>query len=223
VPDNEGASAFERGILYFDLLDVQSRMTLYYRVVRPGEEDTLSFDFVINENCARYTHCDHQPQLAPDPYLDDQLQDSTLGQTRVFAQSLGGTRAKVHFPAIDRYPEAGFEALAKAELVVPIAGGFYPFYQPPTQLFVFRKGSLGQDLFLPDQLLGAVGGFYDMDAREYRFNITRWMQGVLNGTYANTGLSLVPSSNGVSANRVVLAGPAHEEAPMKLNLTFTTY
>jgi hypothetical protein len=46
---------------------------------------------------------------------------------------------------------------------------------------------------------------------------------VINGTYANTGLSLVPGSNGVSVNRAALAGPLNPDGPMQLVLTFTTY
>ncbi len=223
APDNESPMPFELGVLYFNLLHAESRMTLYYRVVRPGEEDTLTYDFVINENCVRYTHCTHAFEQAIDPFLSQSLEDTTLGQMKVHVQSLGGVRAEVRFPNLDRYAHGGLEALAKAELVIPIAQAYYPYYQPPSQLFVYRKGDEGQDLFLPDQLLGGVDGFYDMDAREYRFNVTLWMQGVMSGTYANTGLSFVPSGMGVSANRAILAGPAHPVAPMRLQLTFTTY
>ena len=78
---------------------------------------------------------------------------------------------------------------------------------------------------LPDQAgnVNLVGGIFDPVAKEYRMVVTQWMQGVLNGDYANTGLSLVPSSRGVSVNRVILAGPAHATSPLKLRLTFTTY
>ena len=68
--------------------------------------------------------------------------------------------------------------VAKAELVVPIAGSFYPYYLPPTQLFLFRKGTNGEDLFLPDQLTGStagIGGLYASAEKEYRFNITRYV------------------------------------------------
>ncbi|MEO7082218.1 MAG: hypothetical protein ABIY71_11850, partial [Flavobacteriales bacterium] len=116
-------------------------------------------------------------------------------------------------------------ALAKAELIVPITGDYHSTYLPPVQLFAFRKADDGTDLLVPDQVAGqgTVGGFYDAVNREYRFNLTRWTQGVINGTYTNTGLALVPGSNGVSVNRAALAGPLNTENPMKLVLTFTTY
>lgn len=220
TPDNDAQGQFDGGIWYFDLLDAQSRLTLYYRDTRPGAEDTLSYTFAINENCVRYTACQHDPSLAFVEGLEQQLADSTLGQHHTYAQALGGSRTEIRFPHLADFSG---RTLARAELTVPLEGAFYPYYQPPAQLFAFRKDDAGDDLFLPDQVGAAVGGLYDAADREYRFNITRWVQGVLNGTYANTGISLVPSSNGISANRVVLAGPEHDTRPMILELTFTTY
>jgi hypothetical protein len=171
----------------------------------------------------RYTRCEHAFDQAPEPALSASLVDSTLGSHSVFVQSLGGTRAEIRLPHLETFAAGGLNAVAKAELVIPVADAFYPYYQPPLTMFVFRKGDEGQDLVLPDQLLGNIGGSYDLTAQEYRLNITRWVQGVFNGTYENTGLSLVAGSNGVSANRVVLGGAQHGEHPMKLLLTFTTY
>ena len=59
-----------------------------------------------------------------------------------------------------------------------------------------------------------IGGEYDADAGEYRFNITRYLQRVITGEFPNNPLSLVPGSGGVQVDRAVLAGPdpgqAHE-------------
>ena len=77
------------------------------------------------------------------------------------------------------------------------------------------------DRQLPDE---ATSGYaYDPVAKQYSMNITRYVQGVINGTYLNTGLSLVPGSSGVSVNRATLSGPHFPDRPMKLKLTFTTY
>jgi hypothetical protein len=86
-------------------------------------------------------------------------------------------------------------------------------------IFPVRRGSSGQDLLLPDQ---NATGIYNSTKKEYTFNVTRWVQGVINGTYTDAELGLIPGSNGVSVNRVVLTGPGHPDRPMKLLLTFTT-
>ncbi|MBL7963814.1 MAG: DUF4270 domain-containing protein [Flavobacteriales bacterium] len=225
TPDNMYQAPLMGGVLYFNLLDAQTKLTLYYRNTRPGDEDTTSFDFVINDQCVRYTRCEHEPAQAARPYLPMQLQDSTLGQVRTYVQAMGGVRTEVRFPNLLEYKAAGLIAVAKAELIVPLDGPFLDQHPPPAQLFAFRKGDEGQDLIMPDQIPGQgdIGGVYNASAKEYRFNITRWVQGVLSGTYPNTGLGLVPSGSGVAVNRVILAGPEHPQRPMRLKLTFTTF
>ena len=139
-------------------------------------------------------------------------------------QALGGLRTVVLFPDIMRYDTVGL-MLAKAELIIPLSGTYDPFLPPPAQLFIFRKDDDGNDAFLPDQLagLGVIDGNFRPTEQAYRFNITRYVQGLLNGSLPNAGLQLVSASNGITANRVMLAGPANAEKPMRLRLTFTTY
>jgi hypothetical protein len=222
VPDNAGQATLQGGVWRFNLLSGASKMTLYYH---DGEDVPSQFDFIIGTGSARYTYGVFDHSAASLPGLPQALADTTQGQTTTYVQSLGGLRTEIRFPYLDRYADSPYRALAKAELIVPIAGDFHDTYLPPEQLFAFRKAEDGTDLLVPDQVAGqgAVGGFYDAQNREYRFNLTRWTQGVINGTYANTGLSLVPGSNGVSVNRAALAGPLNPDGPMQLVLTFTTY
>ncbi len=222
LTDNGQQDPYQAAVLYMAMLDAQTKLTLYYRDV--SVPDTLTFDFLINDNGVRFTHMLFDHAQAVDPGLPQALADTSLGQERIYVQSMGGVKSWVHFPDLTTYPEKGLRNLAKAELVIPLEGTYYPGYVPPVQLFLVRKGSDGQDLFLPDQLSaqGNIGGFYNPLTKEYRFIITRWAQEVLNGTMDNTPLSIGPGSNGVSMNRVVLSGPEHPERPMKLLLTFTT-
>ncbi|MBL8001761.1 MAG: DUF4270 family protein [Flavobacteriales bacterium] len=221
LPANAQLTPYQNAVLYFTLLDAQSKMTLYYRDT--VEQDTLSFDFLINDNGVRFTHMEFAPDEAVDPGLPQALADTTQGE-RVYVQSVGGARGRLRLPFLAAYTKAELRNVAKAELVVPVEGSFYPAYLPPSQLFLFRRDANGNDALLPDQLSasGNIGGTYDSDKREYRFIITRWLQGVLNGDYPDADLIIVPGSNGVTMNRVILGGPGHPERPMKLLLTFTT-
>jgi len=222
VADNAGQATLQGGVWRFNLLSGASKMTLYYH---DGMDVHSQFDFIIGTGSARYTYGVFDHSAASVPGLPQALADTTQGQTTTYVQSLGGLRTEIRFPHLDSYANSPYRALAKAELIVPIAGDYHNTYPPPDQLFAFRKAEDGTDLLVPDQVAGqgVVGGFYDAENREYRFNLTRWTQGVINGTYANTGLSLVPGSNGVSVNRAALAGPFNPNGPMKLVLTFTTY
>lgn len=222
--DNGQQLPFQQGLLYFNLTNAASKMVLYYRDTTTDPVESRVFDFVINQSCVRYTVVEHEHQAALYPYLPTLLADTSLAATATYVQALGGLRTVVRFPDIMRYDSAGL-VLAKAELIMPLSGTYDPFLPPPAQLFLFRKDDAGADAFLPDQLagLGVIDGNFRPTEQAYRFNITRYVQGVLNGSLPNNGLELVPASNGITANRVMLTGPASAEKPMRLRLTFTTY
>lgn len=223
-PGEEPAVPYRSGAFYYSLVSGYSRLSLYYRD-NTTMEGSLVFHFPINASSVRFTssHFDHGRALQPG--LAASLNDSTHVHALTYMQALGGLRTEVRFPYLDNYAASGLHAIAKAELVVPVVGDYFPLYPPPAQVIAFRKDTTGADAVLPDQLttLTDIGGVYDATAHEYRLEITRWVQGVLSGTYPNTGLSLLPIASGVSANRAVLGGPGNAQRPMKLRLTFTTY
>lgn len=222
MPDVAGQPPLQGGVWRFNLLSGASKMTLYYH---DADGVGSTFDFIFGSGSIRYSFVEFDHEAATEPGLPALLADSTLGQDKIYVQALGGLRAQLQFPFLEEYANSPYRALAKAELIVPVDGNFHETYLPPDQLFAFRRSDDGTDLLVPDQIAGqgAVGGFYDNERNEYRFNLTRWVQGVINGTYPNTGLALVPGSSGVSVNRVRLAGPANGDRPMRMVLTFTTY
>jgi hypothetical protein len=206
------------------MLDANTKMTLYYNDQTPGaEEDSLSFDFIINSNAARYTltEFDHGQALTPD--LPMALMDTTLME-RTFVQAAAGLRSVVVAPYVDKFKDVGLDALSKVELIMPLDNAYYPFYAPSEQLFVFRKNEEGKDALIPDQnsIYGSELGILDLEKGEYRFNITRYFQGLITGDYPNTGLYVVSGNSGVSVNRTILHGPDHPMEPMRIALTFTT-
>jgi len=222
--NNGPQTLFQEGVLYFNLLSSASKATLYYRNVVTEPDVPRALDFLINQNCVRYTVAEFDRSQALNPGLDIAIADTITNATTTYIQALGGTRTVVQFPTLMDAAAQG-RILAKAELEVPIKGTFHPYHAPPAQLFIFRKDSARADAFLPDQLngLGAIGGNYLSSERAYRFNITRYVQAVLNGAIPNNGVQLVSGSSGVSVNRTLLAGPLDAAQPMRLRLTFTTY
>lgn len=221
--ENGAQAPYQGGVLYFNTQSSASKVTVYYK-------DTLSsdpllprvLDLAISSNSVRYTTVERDRSQAV--MLVQALSDTSAPAPLTYVQALGGLRTAIRFPELELRAAQG-RALSKAELVVPVSGAFYPYYGPPAQLFVFRKGSAGGDVFLPDQLQGiqGIGGNYDEVTNAYKFNVTRYVQGIFNGTITNDGLELASGSSGVSVNRVVLCGPQHPTTPMQLQLTFTTY
>jgi hypothetical protein len=214
---------FEQGILNLNLLSTGAKATLYYRDL--AEPDVqLSLDLPIGQGSVRYNVVSFDRTQATTPGLVEALADTTQAATQVYVQAMGGLRTGIRFPGLDSTTYRG-RALAKAVLEIPISGTFNPLTPPPGQLFLFRKNVNGADAFLPDQLagLGVIDGTYSSASRAYAFNITRYVQGILNGSITEGYLELVPGSSGVSVNRAVLRGPAAPEDGMRLQLTFTTY
>lgn len=221
--DSASQVPFQGGILHINTLSTASKLTVYYKDANSAEPElSRTLDLAINSNCVRYTVASRNAtQAGP---LMTALSDTTAPAPALYLQSLGALRNAVRFPGLMSYAERG-SLLSKAELVVPVRGTYYPYYTPPAQVFIFRRSATGADLFLPDQLDGiaGIGGQFSSTDQEYRFNITRYIQQVLNGSIPDNGLELVPGSSGVSANRVILCGPDHPQQPMRLQLTFTTY
>lgn len=219
--ENGPQSPLAEGVLYFDLLNAGSKVTLHYH---DTDLEPKSYEFPITENSVRYTVSEFDRSQATDPGLQAALADTVAAATKVYLQALSGPRVAVRMPGILDYAVQG-RALAKAELIVPIHGEVNELLPPPALVFLFRRDETGADAFLPDQLggVGTIDGNYRPDEKEFRFNVTRYVQGVLNGDIPANGFEMVASSNGVTANRAVLAGPAAEEGRMRLLLTFTTY
>ena len=215
---------YQEGILYFDLLNAGSKATLYYRDQNDQPELQRKFDLPITSNSVRYTTVEHDHSQAVDQEIVLGMADTSAVAANVFVQSLGGSRTAIRFPQVDSFA-GGDRILAKAELIAPVSGTFNPFLPPPQQIFLFRLDADGEEQFLPDQLGGitAIDGTYRSDSRDYHFNITRYVQAILNGEIPNNGIEMVAGSSGISANRVVLTGPREDGSGMRLLLTFTTY
>lgn len=215
---------FQDGILYFDLVHPDSRATLFYHDQLDTVPILRQFALPITSNSVRYSVVEHDHDQAIDPTIIQAMSDTNPTANSLFVQSLGGSRTALRLPDIMEYSGEG-RILARAELIAPVQGTFNPYLPPPNQIFLFRLDSVGEEVFLPDQLsgVGTIDGNYRSQSREYRFNITRYVQGVLNGQIPNNGLEMVAGSSGISANRVVLAGPGTGNDRMRLLLTFTTY
>lgn len=221
IPGTEASVPYQQAALYFNLLSPDSKLTLYYH----DGAAAASFDFIINSSSVRYTVSRFDHARALQPALPMALQDTSIGQQHLYLQALGGLRGELRFPGLEDYSSAGLGALSKAELILPVEGNYFPLYAPPSQVFVFRKDDEGNDAAIPDQVPSSnqVGGYYDAEEKAYHLVVTQWLQGVITGAYPNTGLCLIPGSNGVSVNRVILGGPENPIDRMKLRLTFTTY
>jgi hypothetical protein len=212
------------GISYFDLVSSFSQLTLYYH---NDDKDSLKFNFVIDQYCARYSTFDHynfQNAVAP---LKQQIAGNySTADSILFVQAMGGTKVLVKFPYIKEFIKLNHIAINEAVLVMPVDNydlsiGAYP---PPPKMLAVRETTSGTVLFLPDYYEGEsfYGGVYDSSKKEYRFRITKYLQGLINGNYIeDKGLNILVSGSSIRSNRVVLKGPGRKSNKTRLIITYT--
>jgi Domain of unknown function (DUF4270) len=218
--NNQNQSTSQGGIIYFDLLSSSgfSRITTYYH------NDTIqsgSFDYVISSSeCARISIFKHK--YANAPLIQNQLQNSSLGQNQVFIQAMAGLRTKIEIPLLKQLADSGNIAISKAEIIFKIDEPFTGKYVPNAWLVLSRIDSNGVRAALPDFFESAAfsgdyyGGVYDQANQQYRFNIARYVQLVATKKYQDYGFYLETGATSNTANRVVLKGGKN----IQFNLTY---
>jgi len=218
---------FDRGtLLYFDLQDVVSNLTLYYH----NQKDTLSYVFVINDKCARFNNFNHHDYTDASTHFKKQVleKDTLQGRQVLYLQPLAGVRTKIFFKNLSGFTNNDQRIIInKAELFIKNLD-FQPELSPPAKLSLARINEEGTNEFITDQFDGDIyfGGTYESASMEYRFRISRHIQQILNGELEDYGLSLMVSGSAVLANRLVLLGthpdlPAYEPQRLRLHITYT--
>ncbi|MDF2438771.1 MAG: hypothetical protein K0Q95_3147 [Bacteroidota bacterium] len=210
-------------ILHFLMGDLQSKVSIYYH---NNAGDSLRYDLGFN-SVGRFSSFNHHGYTTAHPYLYSQLTTSTSADTALYIQALAGTKAKLEFPHIMRWNDSGKIAVNKAELVIKVE--MNPLFQKdtfsaPSKLVLFGISANNTNYIMPDALESneVFDGTYNKATNEYHFNIARYIQQVLNGSRANTGLYLLASGGAVNANRVVVgSGSSKGSQKMKLNITYT--
>lgn len=208
-------------IEYLDLLSTSSKLTVYYRdsvSFGPDRTDTLFFDFPINNNCVRINKFDFDYSNTS---FYPTLNDTSLQDSVIFIQSMGGVRAKIHLPEIFHWNDSSI-AINKAELVLYAEkeDNTINEYIPPGKLSLYALNSEGLYETLADASdADYYDGNYYSDTKTYKFNIARYIQQLIDGEKENYGLVL-RSSYINSANRVVLTNENHSER-MRLYIIYT--
>mgnify|MGYP000024962664 CR=1 FL=1 len=207
-----------------DMTNIYTRITLFYH----NSTDTTSYYFPVNKDaCARYTHFEHDYSSATE--LNAQLNSSnSIQKDKVFVQAMAGVRTKITMPYLMNLFSQGKIAINKAELIMPVdptsISGADTIYIPHPKLVATIADSALGPVIMPDYFEGATyfGGEYDKTKKEYRFNIARYMQQVLNGKRKNQGLYIITNARPTTANRVQLVGGNKLLTNrMRLKITYT--
>lgn len=211
------------GVIYMDVDDALSRLILYY--TEGGEAKSIAL--VTDDKTASVNHYHHNlsGSLAAQPVGSQSLSDSV-----VYIQSMAGLKAKIEFPHIARFKDI---LINKAELIVTQVNdptGTDDTYPAPARMIINAVGDDGENDFVPDQLedLDYFGGgrltvtnTLGVSVSQYRFNLARHFQQLVNNEVNNNGLFLLTFPSNQIGDRVILGGRNHPIGSAKLRLTYT--
>lgn len=213
------SSTGEGSILSFNLVNPRSKVTFYYN-------DSLSFDFVINSNCATVGSYQHNYSKSQNQNFIDQIinNDTTIGTENLYLQGLGGIQTNIDLSSLSEWVGTNKYTVNEAKLVIPVVDQ-YEELPPAEKLILFKYDESGEIQFTRDQLEGDnyFGGSYNEETQSYEFRLTLHVQSILNKT-PDYGMGLFTSGKSVNANQVVLYGTDPDDAvlpEMYLNVIFT--
>ncbi|MGZ8537472.1 MAG: DUF4270 family protein [Flavisolibacter sp.] len=239
-------------LAYFDLTDnTKTSLIIYYKAKFGGKDSALSTVFA------------HYPLVpsfftVPANYRNGQANDikrnysgnagSTLNNgldndEKLFIQSSPGTYTSIKIPALDTFEN---KIVHRAEIVAyRINDPSSSTYSVPLRLMLDRINKTGDTAFILEKDLitsesGSVGyslfGGTLRSDQTYRFNITRYVQGILTRKEPNDTLRIyaplrttlydasrgfkvtIPVANRIAEGRVILAGGNHPDTNMRLRL-----
>lgn len=211
-------------IIFIDMANFGTAVMIYYK--EGSEQEDEEYKFIIDAVSAHFNKYDHDYEQSGSIKLLASMQDSTVGDQYHFTQTGGGYKSYIKFPTLialrDSQP---LIPVNKAELIVPVEPGSTKEYAPPSIMYLFWVNDEGVEEFILDQGYSEVDGNYDRDKQQYRFNIIRHVQAILNGDINTNSLVMKTGNPGSTPNRVLMNGNMVDTSylkPMKLRIYYSS-
>jgi len=217
------------GLVFFNLGNGSCNISLYYHSTTGGVLDTSVYQFQTNSYGVTVNHWDH--------YYGNTLVQKALtnpnpnGDKIAYVQSGAGTKLKVKLPTLKNLPQN--IGITKAELIMPILDTLLadPSYPPPSALVMYRiDDTLGVDALNSNNYsgIGSLTTRVDNNNNSYLcyvFNITEYVQRVLNGYYSNNNGYYIGYSYTTNPNRVIILNDPSDRTKLskycQLKITYT--
>jgi hypothetical protein len=206
-------------------LNITSTSGGVYFYAHNSTDTVRSFFFPVGGSEIYFNHFDHNYSTAPfyNRHPSGKL-DSINAPAFVYIQAMAGVEGKITFPYLKNWAKLKPVLINKAEVDLPVVAqdANNPALAPPSQLFLLGIDSLGHEYSIPDEYssFSYYGGSYDQTNQVYVFNITQYVQQVINGKIMDRGLYIVPGNSATSANRVVLYG-SQNSSKITLKMYYT--
>ncbi|MDQ3109091.1 MAG: DUF4270 domain-containing protein [Bacteroidota bacterium] len=212
-------------LLRFNLADTSTKFIFYYHVGTAIK----TFSLVINSTTAYFSNYKHNFTSATMGDLNFQLANpSVYSSNATYVSGAAGVKTKIEFPYLEELRNLGYTiAINKAELVFKAdpttVDGTFPINK---QLYVVSIDSAGRQILLPDMFESAsyFGGSANTTANEYRINIARYFQQLMEGSKPNNGLFLKEFDANGQGRRAVLGSGRNDASnnyKMYIHLVYT--
>lgn len=198
-------------LLELDLLDVSSKLTLYYQ---NSESDSLSYDFQINSNADKMTRWSHDYSATNIPNL---IGIEDLEQA--YVQGSVGYRTYLTLPSLESLKDSNY-VIHKAELTIPyLYNENDSVFGIPSKLGLAAVNRQGQLEILSEDQNIQGSSYFDGNSnvldQTYTFNIARYVHKVIEQGYTNKLAIYVPSSV-ISPERVLISNDDVNSIKLKL-------
>jgi len=231
-------AGFVNGIMFFDLASEISGVRIYYH---NNLADSLSILFPFSG--VKVNGFTHTYGAETEAYQALMTPDTTLGDALTYVQGFGGLRTIVKLPTLTDLQDV---SVNKAEIIFTMTNDGARFFPAPPKVALVQLDSLQHNYYyyylysfelyssIIDDNLGNtdIGGIAVKTIREesgrvvyeYRYNITKHVQDILEGDLENNGFALVSFPGNRVPNAVTLGGPQclREEFRPRFSITYTT-
>jgi len=237
VTINKNGSTGAGGIIFFNLQSTVSALEIYYKTPNGTAIDTNVATF----KAVGASEIKQTPTTLVQTQVQLQNPGANVSFPTVYVQPMAGLRTRLRFPYLNKLREKGNISVNKAELVVTAINAADNVFKPAPRLTLYQLDIAGQRRPVPDNAIGIdnrflderiFGGFYNATTKTYTFNITSYIQDLINkpidqyDTFiAPIDLPLTGRSNispaATTAARAILGGKNHPQSPIKLKITYT--
>lgn len=206
---NANPSASTGGVMYYDLNNINTRLTIFYTV----EGIQKKYSYLLNGSCVNFNHLDFNRVGTA---FQNVIDDSTKGQKEFYAQAFT-SRAVIQFPTIKDLPANAL--IHKASLILPVSHYSNDLLYPSSKISTGFRLVTGED-----KIYSGSDFIYQAERKEYIIDLRQHIQGVLIDQIPNRGVLIRPSFFNSTMERIVFNGPEgiYKKKP-KLVVTYTTY
>lgn len=216
APTGAGNQPFgKNNILYFALTNSQSKVSIFFTETSTQKKKMLNLP--ITKEALRFNQYSHNYSSSP---VEQALSDGN-DSIRTYVLSMAGVRPVLTFPNLtETFPKDKHYVINKAEVILPVEHGLYFSNGYPEQLLALTSDSTGRLLFTEDIMNSSTAGRYNASDTTYRFNVTRYLDGIINDGKLDRGLTFIPNGSAINAQRLILNGPKSQKK-MKLKLYYS--